>query len=133
MDCVNSSEMYINPESQTQINVKINDDERLIVRRAMLEHLSTNDKVFFTNLGEDQKELSTQQKLDIADELLSRNYVLFLAKFGNHILQDHLCYFENASNEDRVIVNIYLKQLKKTFEHQKTTNMLKMVHIFTVV
>lgn len=129
LECVNSSDTYMDTASHIKENIGINYNERQVLRQAMLEYLSTNEKVIFKNSGENQEELNTQQKLDIADELLNRNYGLFLAKFGNYLLKEHLSYFENASDEERVIVNIYLKQINKMLEEQKTSRTIEKVSV----
>ncbi|KAG8293737.1 hypothetical protein J6590_010724 [Homalodisca vitripennis] len=97
--------------------------EKLLIRKAMLEHLSTNNNVFFRQLKDEEEELSREQKIDMAEELLDRSYGLFLAKYGNHLLKEHLCYFETTSEEDAFIVEMYLKQLNKVLEKQSRQQM----------
>lgn len=91
-------------------------ESRQVIKRAILDHLCTSDNVLFRIPGKKEDELTSQQKFEIANKLLSQSYGLFLAKFGNQLLQEHLCYFENASEEECVIVNIYLNQLKNVFK-----------------
>uniref|UniRef100_A0A1B6EWJ6 CCD97-like C-terminal domain-containing protein n=1 Tax=Cuerna arida TaxID=1464854 RepID=A0A1B6EWJ6_9HEMI len=100
--------------------------EKLLIRKAMLEHLSTNSNVFFRQLKDDEEELSRQQKSDMAEELLDRSYGLFLAKYGNHLLKEHLCYFETKSEEDAFIIEMYLKQLNKVLEKQSKSQQMKL-------
>lgn len=90
-------------------------EERTEIRKSMLNHLAASDKVFFKCLIEGENDLDRDKKVEIAEDLLLQNYGLFLAKFGNHLLKEHLRYFENRSEEDGLIVDLYLHQLNRAF------------------
>lgn len=94
-------------------------EERMAIRKSMLNHLSASDNVFFKCLKEGENDLDRDKKVEIAEELLHQNYGLFLAKFGNHLLKEHLCYFENRSEEDGLIVDLYLHQLNRAFNQNR--------------
>lgn len=100
---------------------------RLCVRESMLRCLSTNDKVYFGHVKEGEDDFSEEQKSALASELLDRSYGLFLAKFGNHLLEEHLCYFSDRSEEDSLIVDMHVKQLQRAFEQQRKTKSPKKV------
>lgn len=90
-------------------------EERMEIRKSMLKHLAASENVFFKCLNEGENDLDRDKKVEIAEELLLQNCGLFLAKFGNHLLKEHLCYFENRSEEDGLIVDLYLQQLNRAF------------------
>lgn len=126
-DCVNEvigMECSGVPDSSSSTNSEENEfqesEDRMEIKKSMLNHLSASDNKFFKFLKEDDNDLDRDKKIKIAEKLLHQNYGLFLAKFGNHLLKEHLCYFENRSEEDGLIVDLYLNQLNRAFNKNKS-------------
>lgn len=119
MDCFNESSLPVELNHIKDISKE--SKERLLLRKSMVDHLCRNNQVFFKSSKKDEGELSEQEKMQIVENLLDRNYGLFLAKFGNHLLKEHLCYFDNRTEEESVIVDLHLIQLKKSLEKRATT------------
>ncbi|XP_054258032.1 uncharacterized protein LOC128982953 isoform X2 [Macrosteles quadrilineatus] len=94
---------------------------RLSMKKSIIDHISSNNEIIFNNIHKRKEDLSEQEKRLLTEELLDRDYGLFLAKFGNYLSKEHLCYFENRNEEESVIVDLHLTQLKKSYENRSST------------
>lgn len=74
--------------------------------------------IYIFKVGE--PDLDQKEKREIAEKLLDRSFSLFLAKFGTHLLEEHLEYFDQKPSEESYEVEYHLKQLRKT--HCKTVS-----------
>lgn len=88
--------------------------ERFQLECDLLDYLSLNKAAQFTNKLTGEPELDRDKKRDIAQELLKNSYGLFLARFGPHLQEKHLVYFNsNVNDDEKYIVDVHLQQLRK--------------------
>ncbi|XP_047119327.1 coiled-coil domain-containing protein 97 isoform X1 [Schistocerca piceifrons] len=95
-----------------------NDEKENILCENMLNHVAVNKLAHFKSQQVGEPELSTQQKRDIAKELLIRNPEQFLARFGNHLEEEHLDYFSGVKF-DTYEIQFHLKQLRRGLSKKK--------------
>lgn len=96
----------------------LNDEKENILCESLLNHVAANKLAHFKSQQVGEPELSTQQKRDIAKDLLIRNPEQFLARFGNHLEEEHLDYFSGVKY-DTYEIQFHLRQLRRGLSKEK--------------
>ncbi|RZF44496.1 hypothetical protein LSTR_LSTR002269 [Laodelphax striatellus] len=103
------------------INSEMKLDARQSLRDEILDYLSKSKEAHFKSQQRGEPELEEAEKRSIAEEVLNRSKSIFLSRFGEHILEKHLDYFEICSDEERYEVDFYLQKLRG----HKSTNKVR--------
>lgn len=85
--------------------------KRQSLRNDMLDYLCKSREAHFKSQQIGDPELLDSEKRVIAESILDRNCGTFLARFGTYLLEDHLAYFNDCSEDQRYEVDFYLKRL----------------------
>ncbi|XP_073989213.1 coiled-coil domain-containing protein 97 isoform X2 [Rhodnius prolixus] len=85
----------------------------LVLKNEILNHISMNNEAHFKNQQIGEPDLTKEEKWQIAETLLDKSFSLFLAKFGQYLLEQHFVFFSNSDDYD---VNFYVAELKKKFK-----------------
>lgn len=98
------------------------------LRCDMLDYLCKSKEAHFKSQQIGDPELSDSEKRVIAESVLDRNRGTFLARFGNFLLEKHLDYFNDCSEEERYEVDFYLKRLHAA--HNKSVSKVSIGILF---
>ncbi|XP_075225481.1 uncharacterized protein LOC142326721 [Lycorma delicatula] len=102
-------------------------DDKLSKRQSlcceMLDHLCKSKEAHFKSQQIGEPELLDSEKRVIAESVLNHNKGTFLARFGSFLLEEHLDYFTDCSEEERYEVDFYLKTLHAA--HNKSIGKVK--------
>uniref|UniRef100_A0A1B6ECE4 CCD97-like C-terminal domain-containing protein n=1 Tax=Clastoptera arizonana TaxID=38151 RepID=A0A1B6ECE4_9HEMI len=97
----------------------------LDLRCNILDHLSVSKIAHFKSQQVGEPELSITEKREIAESLLERSPTLFLSRFGIHLEEEHLIYFEKCVNGDSYEINFYLEEIKRSHSKRKSEVIVK--------
>lgn len=105
--------LVANDSEKMEVSTKQNRSEssKMILRSQLLDHLSLSKDAHFRSQQVGEPDLSNEEKREIAEALLMRSSELFLARFGTHLLEQHLDYFDESESYE---VNYHLKHLRQT-------------------
>lgn len=70
----------------------------------------------FKSQQKDDPELTFEEKKTIARNLLQKSHCLFLAKFGYHLCEEHLKYFDKSKKDDYEI-SYHINRLQRHFNN----------------
>ncbi|KOX73032.1 Coiled-coil domain-containing protein 97 [Melipona quadrifasciata] len=97
-----------NNSQQISLNeVDKNSEEKLL-------HHVAKSKAIFKSQQKDDPDLTFEEKLIIARNILQKSYCLFLSKFGHYMKKEHLTFFAKNKNEDYEIA-YYFNKLQRYF------------------
>lgn len=82
-----------------------------VVKNAILDHLTKNSKIIFKSQQIDDPELTTEEKISIAENILNESHEKFLYRFGKYLQIEHLPYFENSNNPNED-VNLLINDIR---------------------
>lgn len=85
-------------------------ESKTSLRNLLLDHLSLNTQAHFRSQQVGEPDLTVKEKRRIAESLLGRSCELFLARFGTHLLEQHLNYFNKIDSYE---VNYHLNHLRR--------------------
>ncbi|CAD1473373.1 unnamed protein product [Heterotrigona itama] len=80
----------------------------------LLHHVAKS-KAIFKSQQKDDPDLTFEEKLIIARDILRKSYCLFLSKFGRYMKKEHLKFFAKSKNEDYEIA-YYFNKLQRYFD-----------------
>ncbi|XP_015172905.1 PREDICTED: vacuolar protein sorting-associated protein 35 isoform X4 [Polistes dominula] len=81
----------------------------------LLNYLAGSD-ANFKSQQKDDPELTFEEKRKIASDLLKKSHCLFLAKFGHHLNEEHLKYFDSVKDENYEI-SYHINRLHRHFNN----------------
>ncbi|XP_014606051.1 PREDICTED: vacuolar protein sorting-associated protein 35 isoform X4 [Polistes canadensis] len=81
----------------------------------LLNYLAGSD-ANFKSQQKDDPELTFEEKRTIASDLLKKSYCLFLAKFGHHLNEEYLKYFDSVKDENYE-VSYHINRLHRHFNN----------------
>ncbi|KAI4498657.1 hypothetical protein M0802_006363 [Mischocyttarus mexicanus] len=81
----------------------------------LLNYLAESDANFKSQQKGDP-ELTFEEKRTIANDLLKKSHCLFLAKFGHHLNEEHLKYFDSVKDENYEI-SYHINRLRRHFNN----------------
>lgn len=81
----------------------------------LLSHVAKS-KATFISQQKDDPDLSLEEKLTIARDILKKNHCSFLSKFGHYLKEEHLKYFEKDKDEDYEIAH-HINRLRRYFNN----------------
>lgn len=84
----------------------------------ILEKLSRNDKIIFKSQQRNEKDLTQQEKNQIARDIYDKSKSNFIARFGKYLSMEDLNYFRKYESEDEEGSEIKLL-LRPLIEHTK--------------
>ena len=79
----------------------------------LLHHVAKSKAIFKSQQKHDP-DLTFEEKLIIARNILQKSYCLFLSKFGHYMKKEHLKFFAKSKNEDYEIA-YYFNRLQRYF------------------
>ncbi|XP_076226548.1 coiled-coil domain-containing protein 97-like [Nomia melanderi] len=88
-----------NDKKETTKNVLIIEEKNTSLREELLNYVA-NSKAIFKSQQKDDPDLSFEEKLTIASNVLRKSNCLFLSKFGHYMKEEHLKYFEKSKDQD---------------------------------
>lgn len=105
------------------ISLQDRNNEQDHAKHAMLQRLSFSD-AFFKHQQRGEPDLTAAEKYIIAEDMLSKNKIVFLERFWKYLWVDDISYFEKFSNDYEV--NFYLNQIRKSrignYDKNRTKN-----------
>lgn len=80
----------------------------------MIDHLVFENKAFFRSQQINDPDITDNERRSIAEQLLLESHKKFLFRFGAHLKEDHLRFFENRpySENDEYEITYLLKDLQ---------------------
>ncbi|XP_054002859.1 coiled-coil domain-containing protein 97 isoform X1 [Hylaeus anthracinus] len=99
----NSEESILNKEKDTNLEEEI------------LNHVGRSKAIFKSQQKEDP-DLTFEEKLTIARNILKKSYCLFLSKFGRYMKEEHLKYFEKSKDKDYEVA-YHINRLRRYFNN----------------
>lgn len=81
----------------------------------LLNYLAGSD-ANFKSQQKDDPELTFEEKRTIASDLLKKSHCLFLAKFGHHLNEEYLKYFDSVKDENYEI-SYHINRLHRHFNN----------------
>ncbi|KAK7504286.1 hypothetical protein BaRGS_00004590 [Batillaria attramentaria] len=103
------------PRSQFASTEPLSAEEKSRVRRTMLDQLSTS-AAHFAHRQRDAPDLTSQEKVDIAAEILDKNPAVFLARFGPYLQASDLLYFQDI-DKNNYEVQFHLRDIEHRCSH----------------
>ncbi|KAK9507517.1 hypothetical protein O3M35_007357 [Rhynocoris fuscipes] len=100
----------------------ISENANLALKNDILNHISLNNEAHFKSQQLGDPDLTKEEKWKIAEALLDKSFSLFLAKFGQYLLEPHFVFFSNSSDYD---VNFYVNEFKKKFSKPLTQSQIR--------
>ncbi|KAK2575195.1 hypothetical protein KPH14_003230 [Odynerus spinipes] len=94
-------------KSMTEVESNLKDE--------MLNYLAKSN-ANFKSQQKDDPELTCEEKQTIANNLLTKSHCLFLAKFGRHLCEEHLKYFDRHKEDDYEI-SYHINRLQRHFNN----------------
>lgn len=113
-EMVSSPILSINQNDADQSN----SDDTLKVN--MIDHLVFENKAFFRSQQINDPDITDKERRSIAEKLLQQSHKKFLFRFGSHIKEEHLRFFENQcySSEDEYEVKYLLKDIRTKLKNR---------------
>ncbi|KZC09883.1 Coiled-coil domain-containing protein 97, partial [Dufourea novaeangliae] len=96
-------------------NLQNEKEENTRLEEELLNHVA-NSKAIFKSQQKDDPDLTFEEKLNIAHNVLKKSYCLFLSKFGHYMKEEHLKYFEKKKDEDYE-VSYHINRLQRYFNN----------------
>ena len=81
----------------------------------LLNHVAKS-KAIFKSQQKDDPDLTLEEKLSIARNVLGKSCCLFLSKFGHYMKEEHLKYFEKSKEEDYEVAH-HINRLQRFFNN----------------
>lgn len=90
-------------------------DRNKTLKDSILQHISLNEEAHFKNQQRTDPDLTSDEKWQIAKDILDNNPGSFLSRFGKYLNEEHLDYFADLAPHNYE-VNYYIDALKKKFQ-----------------
>lgn len=103
-------------ESQKNISSGEQRDKKL-EEELLLNHVARS-RAIFKSQQKDDPDLTFDEKLTIARNVLHKSHCLFLSKFGQYMKKEHLKYFEKIKDDDYEVAYHY-NRLQRYFNNAK--------------
>lgn len=86
----------------------------------MIDHLVCENKAFFRSQQINDPDITDSERRTIAGELLQQSHKKFLFRFGAHIRENHLRYFEKQSYsaDDEYEMEYLLKDIRTKLKNR---------------
>ncbi|KOC58793.1 Coiled-coil domain-containing protein 97 [Habropoda laboriosa] len=91
------------------------EEQEKSLEEKLLNHVA-NSKAIFKSQQKNDPDLSFEEKLTIARNVLQKSYCLFLSKFGHYMKREHLKYFEKLKDKDYEIAH-HFNRLQRYFNN----------------
>ncbi|XP_076239386.1 coiled-coil domain-containing protein 97-like [Calliopsis andreniformis] len=88
-------------------------EENTSLEEELLNHVAKS-KAIFKSQQKDDPDLTFEEKLTIARNVLTKSYCLFLSKFGHYMKEEHLKFFEKSKEEDYEVA-YHVNRLQRYF------------------
>ena len=88
----------------------------------MLQRVAQSD-AHFKHQQRGEPDLSQDEKMEIAKNILKKNPVTFLERFGKHLAEEDLEYF--APFKDQYEVKFYMKEIRKYLDDAKNKQKIR--------
>lgn len=100
----------ISDESHTDDTIKSN----------MINHLVFENKAYFRSQQINDPDITDNERRTICEELLHQSHKKFLFRFGSHIQEKHLSFFENQrySSDDEYEIKYLLTQIRTKLKNR---------------
>lgn len=100
----------ISDESHTDDTIKTN----------MINHLVLENKAYFRSQQIDDPDITDTERRTISEELLQQSHKKFLFRFGSHIKEEHLTFFENQrySSDDEYEIKYLVTQIRTKLKNR---------------
>lgn len=89
------------------------------IENEIFEFLAKNPNILFKSQQIDDPEISIDEKMCIASDILLESHLFFLQRFGKYLTMKYLNYFQNALNPDDYEVQYLIKDLRINLEKRK--------------
>ncbi|KAK9309663.1 hypothetical protein QLX08_000860 [Tetragonisca angustula] len=99
-------------DSNNSQQISLNEVDKNL-EEELLHHVAKS-KAIFKSQQKDDPDLTFEEKLVIARNILQKSYCLFLSKFGHYMKKEHLKFFAKSKNEDYEIA-YYFNKLQRYF------------------
>lgn len=95
-----------------------NSDDTLKIN--MIDHLVNENKAFFRSQQINDPDITDKERRSIAEKLLQESHKKFLFRFGAHIKEEHLSFFDNQcySSEDEYEIKYLLKDIRTKLKNR---------------
>lgn len=108
------------PNMEVDIDKEVNGD-KMIMKDSILDSVAKSQG-FFKSQQFGEKDLTLDEKRDIAEDLLSKNIPLFLQRYWKFIKLEDTAYFDSLDNYE---VNFYMAEIRKFRDPRKNKNSIK--------
>lgn len=86
----------------------------------MIDHLVFENKAFFRSQQINDPDITDSERRSIAEQLIHESHKKFLFRFGSHIKEEHLSFFENQrySSDDEYEMKYLLKDIRTKLKNR---------------
>lgn len=102
-------------EAEASATSPLSAEEKSDMRRVMLEELAQST-AHFAHRQRDAPDLTLQEKVEIASEILDKNPAVFLSRFGVFLQSSDLRYFQDI-DKDNYEVQFHLRNIQHRCSH----------------
>lgn len=86
----------------------------------MVHHICEENKAYFKSTQIDDPELTYTERQNIVEDVLNKDHLIFLSRFGKHLKLEHLDYFRSKITVDDINdVGYYINQIEETIKNRK--------------
>lgn len=88
----------------------------------MIDYLVKENQAFFRSQQINDPDITDDEKKVIVQQILNENHRKFLFRFGNHIKEEHLSYFEQQKYEnadDNYEIHFLIKEIRRKIVHKE--------------
>lgn len=115
-----SSQVHSSLES-TNISDVIHNNSTIddTLKTNMINHLILENKAFFRSQQINDPDLTDNERRSIAEQLLHQSHKKFLFRFGSHIKDEHLSFFETQNyTDDEYEIKYLLKDIRTKLKNR---------------
>ncbi|XP_076174319.1 coiled-coil domain-containing protein 97-like isoform X1 [Ptiloglossa arizonensis] len=94
----------------------LNKEEKNTNLEEELLHYVGRSKAIFKSQQKDDPDLTFEEKLTIARNILKKSHCLFLSKFGHYMKEEHLKYFDKSKDKDYEVA-YHINRLQRYFNN----------------
>lgn len=100
------------------------------LRQIIIDHVITKGlDSDFKSQQINEPDLSKDEKIKIAEEILNESHSKFLYIFGEYLLEAHLEYFK-SENENNYEINYHLQRLSRSINSKKVCYLTLMTYFY---
>ncbi|KAJ6638127.1 Coiled-coil domain-containing protein 97 [Pseudolycoriella hygida] len=88
--------------------------------KKMIDHLVSENKAFFRSQQINDPDITDMERRSIAENLLHESHTKFLFRFGSHLQEEHLSFFDSQrySSNDEYEIKFLLKDIRTKLKHR---------------